>query len=65
MGISLPFFAEYLLILTDPRLQRSGTFLHWFVVVVLPILEDLFTNERLFFESTRVNFPKMRVSVKK
>ena len=41
MEISLPFFVEYLLILTDPGLQRSGTLLHWFVVVVLPILEDL------------------------
>ena len=26
--------------LTDPGLQRSGTLLQWFVVVVLPILED-------------------------
>ena len=26
--------------LTDAGLQRSGTLLHWFVVVVLPILED-------------------------
>ena len=41
VGISLPFFVKYLLILTDPGLQRSGTLLHWFVVVVLPILEDL------------------------
>ena len=40
-GISLPIFAQYLLILTDPGLQRSSTLLHWFVVVVLPILEDL------------------------
>ena len=39
----LPFFVQYLLILTDPGLQRSGTLLHWFVVVVLPILEDLFS----------------------
>ena len=31
----LPVFAWYLLILTDPSLQRSGTLLHWFVVVVL------------------------------
>ena len=36
VGISLPF-----LILTDPGLQRSVTLLHWFVVVVLPILEDI------------------------
>ena len=34
-------FAKYLLILTDPGLQRSDTLLHWFVVVVLPILGDL------------------------
>ena len=25
-------------------LQRPGTLLHWFVVVVLPILEDLFST---------------------
>ena len=25
-------------------LQRSGTLLHWFVVVVLPILEDQLNN---------------------
>ena len=37
VGISLPFFVQYLLILTDPGLQRSGTLLHWLVVVVLPI----------------------------
>ena len=30
-----------LLILTDPGLQRSVTILHWFIVVVLPVLEDL------------------------
>ena len=36
VGISLPFFAQYLLILTDPGLQRSGTILHWCVVVILP-----------------------------
>ena len=30
--------------LTDPGLQRSGTLLHWFAVVVLPIFEDLFTK---------------------
>ena len=36
VGISLPF-----LILTDPGLQRSVTLLHWFVVVVLPISEDI------------------------
>ena len=30
--------------LIDPGLQRSGTLLHWFVVVVLPMLEDLFKN---------------------
>ena len=29
------------MILTDSGLQRSGTLLHWFVVVVLLILEDL------------------------
>ena len=40
MGISLPFFVYYLLILTDPGLQRSGTLLHWFVFVVLPIFQD-------------------------
>ena len=33
-------FAQYLLILTDPGLLRSGTRLHWFVAVVLLILED-------------------------
>ena len=37
VGISLPFFAKYLLILTDPGLQRSGIHLHWFVIVVLLI----------------------------
>ena len=42
VGISLPFFVQYFFILTDPGLQRFGTLLHWFVVVVLPILEDLF-----------------------
>ena len=36
-----PFLSSPL-ILTDPGLQRSGTLLHWFVVVVLPILEDLY-----------------------
>ena len=35
-------FAQYLLILTDPGLLRSGTRLHWFVAVVLLILEDLY-----------------------
>ena len=35
-------FAQYLLILTDPGLLRSGTRLHWFVAVVLLILEDFF-----------------------
>ena len=39
-------FAQYLLILTDPGLLRSGTRLHWFVAVVLLILEDLFTKDR-------------------
>ena len=34
-----------LLILTDPGLQRSGTRLHWFVAVVLLILEDLYTKK--------------------
>ena len=28
------------LILTDPGLQRAGTLLHWFVVVILTILEE-------------------------
>ena len=37
-------FAQYLLILTDPGLLRSGTRLHWFVAVVLLILEDLSFN---------------------
>ena len=37
-------FAQYLLILTDPGLLRSGTRLHWFVAVVLLILEDLFAK---------------------
>ena len=46
MGIRLPFFAWYLffLILTDLGLQRSGTLLHWFVVVVLPILQDSYVG---------------------
>ena len=35
-------FALYLMILTDPGLQSSGTRLHWFVVVALLILEDFF-----------------------
>ena len=34
----------FLLILTDPGLQRSGTLLHWFGVVVLPILEAFFKS---------------------
>ena len=29
------------MILTDPGIQRSGTLLQWFVVAVLPILEDI------------------------
>ena len=46
VGIRVPFFfAQYVLILTDPGLQRSGTLLHWFVVVVLPILQDLVVNK--------------------
>ena len=45
VGISLPFFAQYLLNLTDPGLQRSGTLLHWLVVAVLPILEDFFIKD--------------------
>ena len=41
VGISLPFFAKYLLILTDLGVQRFGTRLHWFVAVVLLILGSL------------------------
>ena len=33
-------------ILTDPGLLRSGTRLHWFVAVVLLILEDFSDNNR-------------------
>ena len=44
-------FAQYLLILTDPGLLRSGTRLHWFVAVVLLILEDLYTNLTFFREA--------------
>ena len=40
-------FLYSILILTHPDLQRSNTLLHWFVVVVLPILEDLLNKERL------------------
>ena len=29
---------------TGHGIQRSGTLMHWFVVVVLPILEDLFSG---------------------
>ena len=35
-------FCIVFLILPFPGLQRSGTLLHWFVDVILPILKDLF-----------------------
>ena len=54
MGISLPFFVQYLLILTDPGLQRSGTLLHWFVVVVLPILVNFLDLQLSTFIDTRL-----------
>ena len=48
------FLHSIFLILTDPGLQRSGTLLHCFVVVVLPILEDLFaSNNRLALTGPR------------
>ena len=41
-GVRADCLFSYLSILTDPGLLRSGTRLHWFVAVVLLILEAVF-----------------------
>ena len=58
---------EPLSINRDPGLQRSGTLLRWFVVVVLPILEALSKRTRSHFKHNSSSERKVefRVTCKK